>query len=61
MLPCVGRIMLHNIGADEVALTEALLAGGFLDPAHVDDRERIERAVERLLEALTSAHDGARF
>ena len=41
------------VEADEVALTEALLAGGFLDPADIDDRDQVERAVERLLDAVT--------
>jgi hypothetical protein len=55
-----GKVVLH-IEADEVELIEALLIGGFLDPAHIDDRGRVERAVERLLLVLTSIHDGARF
>lgn len=47
-----GKIVL-TVEADEVALTEALVVGGFLDPAHVDDRARIAAAVERLLGVVT--------
>jgi hypothetical protein len=53
-----GKILLH-VEADEVALTEALISGGFLDPAHVDDRDRIAAAVERLLAVVT--RDDPRF
>ena len=52
-----GKIMLM-IEANEVDLTEALLAGGFLDPAHAEDRARIEAATERMLAVLVTHNAG---
>jgi hypothetical protein len=37
---------------DRSAMTEALLFAGLLDVRHVDDEEKVDRAVERLLEIL---------
>jgi hypothetical protein len=41
-----------RVEVDEIALTEKLIEGSFLDPADADDRARIEAATERLLAVL---------
>jgi hypothetical protein len=37
---------------DYPAMIEALLFAGLLDVRHIDDEEKVDRAVERLLEIL---------
>jgi hypothetical protein len=49
-----GKIVL-SVTVDEVALCEALVSGGFLDPVNADNRAEIEAAVERLLDTLCHA------
>lgn len=51
-----GKIVLP-IEVDEVPFTEMLVTGGWLDPAHVDDRDAMARAAARLLRALIEENE----
>jgi hypothetical protein len=46
-----GEIVLP-ITISDVAVCEALVAAGFLDPMHKDDRQALARAIERVIETL---------
>jgi hypothetical protein len=51
-----GRVCL-TIEVDEIAVTEVLIAAGVLSPGVDHGRGELERAVERLLAALSQEHE----
>jgi hypothetical protein len=54
-----GRVVL-TVEVDEVALSEALLAAGFISPEHADDRQALETALEYVVH-LWVTRNGAGF